>query len=233
MQREAAALEGAHGRARLHGGDDQPAVHESQLGDMRRGREGFLHRLGIAEMVVERDVVRHVVVKLRRAVAHGFFGRGDGGQRFDIEADRFGGVLGLQQRFGDDVSDRVADIADFAFCQRFAERLLHRRAVLVIERHDAFERPIAGEIGSRIDAEHARHFGRGRRIDGADHAMGDLAADDHRIGLPEEADVVGIVAFAPQQHGVFAARHRLSDGKFLNGQLVGRQFTRSATRRPL
>ena len=42
-----------------------------------------------------------------------------------------------------------------------------------------------------------------------------VAAHHHRIGLTGQADIVGIMAFAAQQHRVLGARHRLADGEFL------------------
>ena len=97
--------------------------------------------------------------------------------------DRFGGILRRQHRLGDDESDRIADVAHLVGRQRLAQRLLHRRAVAIVERHDAFERAVALQIGAGIDAEHARHFARGFDVDGANDAVGVLAAHHHRIGL--------------------------------------------------
>ncbi len=63
MQREAGAVMGAKRRARLHGVDDQPAVDQPQLGDMGRRRESGVHRRGVAVVIIERDIVRHIVIE--------------------------------------------------------------------------------------------------------------------------------------------------------------------------
>ena len=78
---------------------------------MRRLGEGRVDRVGVAVVIVERDVARHVVVEERRAVAHRLVGRDHRGKRLDVDLDRFGRVLGGQHRLGDDAGDRVADIA--------------------------------------------------------------------------------------------------------------------------
>jgi hypothetical protein len=217
IERKALAVIGGERGARLHGGDDEPAVDEFQLGDVRGFRKRRVHGFGVAIVIVERHVARHVVVNLRRPVLCGGFRLGDRGQRLDIDGDRFGGVLGLQHGLGDDVGDRIADVAHLAHRQRLAQRLLHGRAVAVVERHDAFERAVALEIGGGIDAEHARHLFRSLSVDRPDDAVGVLAPHHHRIGLAGQADVVGIMSPAAQQHGVFFAWHRLSHGKFLDG----------------
>ena len=125
--------------------------------------------------------------------------------------------LACSHGLGDDEGDRVADIAHFVVGQRLAARLAHRRAVAVVERHDAFERAVALEFGAAVDAEHARHLARGVRVDRADGAVGDGAAHHDRIGLTGQADVVSIMSEAPQQHRVFDPGHRLPDGEFLDG----------------
>ncbi len=159
-------------------------------------RKRSLHGFGIAVMIVERDIAGHIVVELWRAIARAGFGRDDGGERLDIDGDRFGGIFRLRHRLGDDASDRVADIAHFVGRQRFAPRLFQWCAVPVVERHDAFEGAVTFQLGAAVDAEHARHFSRRLQIDAADDAVGVPAADHHHIGLTREADVVGIAAFA-------------------------------------
>ena len=79
---------------------------------MRRVLEGGVHLVGIAEVIIERDVVRDMIVKLRRAGFGRFFGVGDRGQGIDIDLDGLGGIAGLHQRLGDDESHGIADKAD-------------------------------------------------------------------------------------------------------------------------
>ena len=73
---------------------------------------------GVAIVVVERDIVRDVVVELRRAGLGGFLGIGHRGQRLDIELDGFGGVARLRQRLGDHEGDGIADEAHLVGHQR-------------------------------------------------------------------------------------------------------------------
>ena len=73
MKREAVVLECAERRARLHRIDDDAAVHEFEPGDVGRPREGGVHRVGVAVMIIERDIAGHVVIELRRAVLRAGF----------------------------------------------------------------------------------------------------------------------------------------------------------------
>ena len=125
-----------------------------------------------------------------------------------------------RRRLGDDAGDGVADEAHLVGRQRRARRLPHRRAVPILERHDAFERAVFGEVGAGIDAKHARHRARGRGVDALDHAMRDAAAHHHRIGLAGELDVVGVAALAAHQRGVLGAGHRLADAELHQGETV-------------
>ena len=97
--------------ARLHRADDDAAVDQIELGDVRGLRERLRDLRGIAVEIVERDVAGHVVIELRRAGLGGFARLGDGGQGLDIDLDGFGGILRLRQRLGDHDRDRIADEA--------------------------------------------------------------------------------------------------------------------------
>ena len=222
VQREASArgIVDADRRARLHRVHHQAAVDELEPRDVRGLGEGGGHLLGIAVVIIERDVARALVMEERRAGARGLLRPDHRGQRIDIELDRLGGVLRLQQRLGHDEGDRIADEAHLVGGQRRPRRLVHRGAVAVVERHDAFERAVAGEVGAGIDAEHARHLARGRDVDALDHAVRDAAAHDHRIGLAGELDVVGVAAGSAHQRRVLGARHRLADAEFHQGEAV-------------
>jgi hypothetical protein len=181
---------------------------------MRGLGEGGGDLLAVAVMVVERDIARRFVVDQRRVRTHGLVRPGDGGQRVDLDLDRLGRVLRLQRRLRHHEGDRVADEAHLVGRQRRPRRLLHRRAVAIVERHDAFERAIGAEIGAGIDAEHPRHGARRRGVDALDHPVGVTAAHHHRIDLARQLDVVGVAAFAAHQDRVFGARHRLPDAEF-------------------
>ena len=128
--------------ARLHGADHDAAVHKLQSRHVRRRGERRVDRVGIAEMIIERNVARHIVVEERRTIARGVFRRDDRRQRLDVKDDRFRCVLRSERSFGDDEGDGVAHVAHLVRRQRAAPRLLHRRAVAIFERHDALERTV-------------------------------------------------------------------------------------------
>jgi hypothetical protein len=50
--------------------------------------------------------------------------------------------------------------------------------------------------------------------------VGDPAADDHRIGLACELDVVGVATLAADQRRILGARHRLADAEFHQGEAL-------------
>ena len=204
-------------RARLHRIDDNAVGAEPQFCDMRRARKRGIDLFRIAEMEIEPDIARHVVVKDRRIGSVGLGRFGDRRQRIDVDRYRFGGVLGLRLRLGDDRGDRFADMPDLIRRQHIMRRRQHRLAVAAV--HDLARRqrpdPALRQILGGIDREHPRHRARRRGVDAADDAVRHMAAHHHRIGLAGEVDVVGVMALAAQQHRVFGARHRLPDREFL------------------
>ena len=191
---------------------------------MRGGRKRGVDGGGVAEVIVERNVARNVVVQQRRARARGVFQADDGGERIDIDLDGFGRILGGEHGLGDHASDGIADVAHLVLGERAAPRLFQRRAVTAFERHIAFQRAVALEIRGGIDREHSRHFPGRLGIDGAEHAVRVAAAHHHGVGLAGKADIIGIAAVTPKQHRIFDARHRLAHGKFLDRQLPRAQF---------
>ena len=207
--------------ARLHRVDDEAAVDQPQPGDVRGLREGLRDLGGIAVEVVERDVAGHVVIELRRAFGRGFARPGDGGQRLDLDLDRFGRILRLRRRFGDHHRERIADEAHLVGRQRGALRLLHLGAVAVLERHDAFERAIGRKVMAGVDREHAGHALRGAHVDPPDDAVGVAAAHEHRIGLAGQVDIVGVPSLALHQDRVLGAPHRLADAVFVQIEGAG------------
>jgi hypothetical protein len=222
VEREPSVLVERDRCARLHRIDHDAAVDELEPGDMRGLGKRLRHARAVAVVIVERDIVGHVVVEQRRARACRFFRIGDRGQGIDVGRDRFGRILRLQQGLGDHAGDRIADVAHPVARQRRAGRLAHGRAVAVVEVHDALERAVGFEIGARIDAEHARQRARGRDIDRADDPVGVAAAHHHRMGLAREADIVGEAPFAANELGILAAQHRLADPEFRDRPTVRR-----------
>ena len=171
-------------------------------------------------MVIERNVSGRLVVNERRARGGGVARPYHRRQRIDFDRDRLGGIFCLHRRLGYDEGDRIADEAHLVGGERRPRRLSHRRAVAVVERHDAFERAVICEIGAGIHAEHAGHVTCGGHVDLPDHAVRDAAAHDRRIGFARQRDVVGVAAVSAQQDRIFAARHRLSDAELHQGEAV-------------
>ena len=129
---------------------------------------------GVAIVIIERDVVRDVIVEQRRAGLGGFRGIGHGRQRLDVEFDRFRRVARLRQRFRDHEGHGIADEAHLVGRQRRAVGLQQRRAVAALQRQAAGEGVVAGgfKVLAGPDAEHARHRPGGRRVDTPDGFRG-------------------------------------------------------------
>ena len=134
---------------------------------MRRAGECRIDLVGVAVVIVERDVIRDVVVELRRARFCRFRGIGDGGQGLDIDLDRFRRVAGLRQRLRHHEGDGIANKADLVSRQRAAAGLQQRRPVAALQRQAAGEGAVigGGEIGAGPHPEHARHRPGGRGVD--------------------------------------------------------------------
>ncbi len=98
-------------RARLDRVGDQTVVDHPQPGDVRRLGERRLDRLAFAELPVEAQVARHVVVHQRLTGGGRALGIGDRRQRLVVDLDQLGRILGLGQRLGDHEGDVVADVA--------------------------------------------------------------------------------------------------------------------------
>ena len=91
-----------------------------------------------------------------------------------------------------------------------------RRAVgaLALDLHLRGAEPVGGEVGLGEDAEHARHRLGSGEIDARDPRMRVRRAQQHRIGLAREVDIVDEPPAALQQPRVLEAAHRLTDAEF-------------------
>ena len=184
---------------------------------MRGGSERRTDLVGVAVMIIERDVAGDVVVKLRRARFCRLSGIGHGRQRLDVEFDGFRRVSGLRHSFRDHERDGIADEADLVGRKRRAVGLQQRQAVAALQRQTAGEGVVAGgrQIGAGPDPEHAGQ-GLGRRgIDALDDAMGMGGAHNPGIGLSGEGEIVGVFALAAHQRVVLLAADGLSHTMFL------------------
>ena len=208
---------GRQRHAWLHRHHGDAGVDDIDLGHMRGCGKRRIDPGGIAIVIVERGVVGDVVIELRRARLCRFLGIGHGRERLDVEFDGLCGIARLRQRFGDHEGHGIADKAHFVRRQRHPVGLQQRRAIAALQRQAAGEGVVAGryEVLSRPHPEHARHGAGGLGIDAADDAVGVAGADDEGIGLPRQAEIVGVLALAADQRVVFLAPDRLSDPVFL------------------
>jgi hypothetical protein len=136
-----------------------------------------------------------------------------------VEVDRFRRFLGLHRGRGDHAGHRIADEPDLVGRERRPRRLVHRRAVAILQRGETFQRAVTGgrKFRAGIDREHPRHRQRRRSADALDHPVGMAGPYDRRIGLAGKVHIVGIAALALHQNGVLGARNRLADTEFLHG----------------
>ena len=179
------AVEGGKRHARLHRDHGDAGVDDVELCHMRGAGEGRVDLGGVAIVVVERDVVGDVVVKLRRAGLGGFRRIGHGGQGLDVDLDGFAGIARLRQRLRHHDGEGIADKAHLVARKRRAVGLQQRRAVAVLQRQAAGEGVVVGggEVLCRPNAEHARHRLRGLGVDALDDPMGMAGTDHPGIGL--------------------------------------------------
>ena len=78
--------------------------------------------------------------------------------------------------------------------------------------------PVGSYIFPREDGEHARHGLGVGRVDGADAGVGERRAQDHRVALLRQGDVVRVPPVSAQEAIVFLALDRNSDGSFRHGR---------------
>ncbi len=193
--------------ARLHRGRDQPLV-EDALADPHLGvGQRAVDRLGIrAACPVHDDVVRRVLVELRRARLDRLPRVDDRRQLVEVDLDRLQGVIGLVDAFRDDDRDRIADL------MHLAQREQPRRGDVVVDPGGlpgAGKRIHLGEILTGEHADDARHGLRAAGVDAADPGVGHRRAQHGRIGHAGQPDIVEEVPAAGHQFRVFAPPDRL------------------------
>ena len=87
---------------------------------------------GIAIVIVERDVVRHLVEHKRRARLYRFGWLEHHGQRFDVERDSFGRIFGLRHGFCDHAGNRIAHETHLITSKCRPWRVADRRSVTIL-----------------------------------------------------------------------------------------------------
>ena len=209
----AARIEVGDRRPRLDRVRDQAVVDHPQPGDVGRLGERRLDRGAVAELPVEAQVVRDVVVNQRPAGGGGGLGVGDHVQGFVVDRDQLGRVLGLAQRLGHHERDVVADVADPVGAQHRPQLVLALGAVPVLHRDAARQQVAAGRLDVRAGdhREHAGRRSRGLDVDRPDPGVGLGRAHDAAIDLALEIDIVGVAPRAGNEPLILDPAHRLTD----------------------
>ena len=185
-------------------------------------REGGSDLLAVAVVKIEADVPGSVSVQQRRIRRRGGACGRHRRQRIDINENQLGRVLRLLDRLRHHHGDRLADIADPIGRERSLRRTRCRRAIAMLARGGRHVLDASRvQIRCRDDHVHAGHLTRSVSIDRAQFAMRHPAAYHDAVELAGAVQIVGIAAFAAQQHRVFLPRDRLADGKFLVHQQRG------------
>ena len=201
----------ADGAAHLHRILDDPLVDEAHFRDMLCFIEGFVRRLGIADLRLEQEVLRHVVPELDRVVVHGPIGLDDRGQRHVVNLDGLGCVARLFQGFSDHKGHRVAHEPRPVGRQRILRGVDQRRPVWLCQGGKEWRRSgectdsVIGEVLSRQYRKNARHTQGLRGVDGLDVGMGMGRAQHvgHRFAVARQ--VVVELAASGQKPGVFVS----------------------------
>ena len=193
--------------ADLHRVRDQPLVDESladdDLGGVDRGvRPGL-----VADVPLEDDVVRGVLVELRRTRLDGLLGVDDRRQRLPLDVDRLERVDGLLGRLGDDRGDPFPRPLDAVGRER------SRRVDVVLDAGGPAGRPghrqrVVRDVRPDDDRHDAGHRLGRRDVDRADVGVRVRAAQDGQVGHPSHLDVVEIAALAGDEPWILDALDR-------------------------
>ena len=155
----------------------------------------------------------NIVEELGRTGRKRSLGRCHRRQDIDIERHGLGRIAGLQRRAGYDHGDGIPDEAHLVSRQRVPDRLPHGCAVAVRQLDLAFQRAIAlvVEIGGGVDRDDALHGFRVGSVDATNDAMRMRAADEGRMELALQRQIVGIAPFAAHKGRILVTRKRLAD----------------------
>ena len=194
-------------RARLHAGRDQAVVDDAKPDDLIGLARG-LPVIAAAHLVDGGDVVGHVVVQLRRAVADRGFLVDHGGQHFVVDVDQADRVVGLGLRFRDHQRHAFADEANAIDRDHRPVRHLGARDDPV--RNDRAD--LAGEIalpdkprrtpGAALAAERSTLLMIG---------MGMRRSQHRHMQHARQLDVVDVAALAGEELEILAPPERLAD----------------------
>jgi hypothetical protein len=113
---------GCVGAARLHGVGDLAVVDELQPGDVVGAGERLVSRLLVAELPVDAQIVRRLVMELRLALVERL-GRVDAGlERPVLDLHQLSSALGLGRRLRDHHGDEIAHEAHLVVDEGGARR---------------------------------------------------------------------------------------------------------------
>jgi hypothetical protein len=212
---------GADAGARLHLAIADALVYEALLDDKIGRVERGPHRRGIAEILVERDVVR--CARPDRFGAVGLSYVGDCAQYLVFDLDRLTCIARLEQSFRDHHRDGLAGIAHAVDHQRILWLLQHRAffrrecADLDIDRAgrigalDRALQAIGDVVGPRQHRDHPRHCSRGTRVDPLHQRMRVRRAHERGDRLSGHRNVVGIFPGPADEAKILEPRHRPAD----------------------
>jgi hypothetical protein len=187
--------------------------------------ERFAARVG---GVRERGVdvaARHLIA--RRDVGAGRFvdrarGRGpapvgDDVERFVVDCDVAGGVLGERPRLGHDQRHRLADVAHPVARERPLQIPVEAGQRREPDRDRAAETP---EVAPRQHGDHARQRERRRRIDACQSRVRHAAAHDDGVAEARTGEVADVAAAPGDEATVFRAADVAADQRAVYGAAV-------------
>ena len=213
---------GGDARARLHLAVDDALIDEGLLDDEIGRFECRAYRRSIAEVLVERDIVRAGDGPDRLGAGRLAYIR-HGGQHVVFDFDRFGRVARGEHVFRHHHGNGFARITCTVGRQRilllFEDRPLFRcegphldvdRAGRVGSLYRPLE-AVGGIVRAGQHGDHARYFSRSPAVDPLDLGVRVRRTHEHRDRLSRHRDIVGVLSCAAHEAQVLEARHSASD----------------------
>ncbi len=193
--------------ARLHRVGDQPVVDQLDLRDLVRLIESGIGGALVAQLPVVAGVAGCDVPELRRRRLDRILDGRDRAQRLVVDFDQLGRVPRGLAAVGDHHGDLVADIAHASDRERRMRRLLHRAAVLELDRPAAGQAAdiVLGHVRASEHGDDALGLRGLRRVDRAEICMRMRRAQDVGVQLAGAVDVVGVHAPAGQEAEILLA----------------------------
>ena len=201
------AVVAADRHPRLDRVGDQAVVHQVELRHVRGRGERGVHRALVAQRPLVALVVRRFIVDGDAALLlRGIRDVDDSGQHLVVHDHRLGRIARLLHRLGHHHGHVVAHVAHLVDREDRVRRLLHRRAVGVVDQPAARQPAhLALDVLAGDDAHHAGHLRRGRGVDRFESGVRVRRAHEDGVGLAGQGHVVGVLAGAGQEAIVFLA----------------------------